>query len=93
MPMTAGDPMNGRMRTCAGACSPHWVGHPGSGTSRGARSAELLIGHPEDIGVEVEGAAERSPVKPGLPGCVERTTRAKGTSAFTFLAISGFGSS
>lgn len=41
------------------ACSPPWVGRQGSGTSRGARSAE----HPGHIEAEVGEAAERSPHK------------------------------
>lgn len=80
---------------------PPWVGRQGNGTSRGARSAELLIGHQGDMGAEVGEASECSPVKrdAGATGvCREDlvlstdTTRAKGTSTLTFLAISDFGS-
>lgn len=62
---------------------------------------ELLIGHQGDIGAEVGEASERSPVKrdAGATGvCREDvvlstdTTRAKGISTLTFLAISDFGS-
>lgn len=63
MPMTAGDRMNGRTRTCAGAwpaVSPGWT--PGKGNSRGARSVELLPGPSGDLGAEVGGTAEHSPV-------------------------------
>lgn len=75
-----------------------WEGRRGSGTSRGARSAEQLPGHPGDLGAEVE-AAERSPVSHRDRVCRDDavpsadTARAKGTSALTFLAISDFGSS
>lgn len=81
-----------------GACSAPWVGRHGSGTSRGARSAE----HPGDIEAEVGEAAERSPHKrdAGATGVCRNdtvlsadTTSAKGTSTLTFLAISDFGSS
>lgn len=88
------------MGGCARAPGPAalpWVGRQGSGTSRGAQSAELLIGHPGDTGSEAGEAAERSPVKRGARAtwvCRDDavlsayTTRAKETSALTFLAIS-----
>lgn len=63
MPMTAGDRMNGRMRTCAGACSPPGWDARETGLIAEPVVRSLLVGHPGDIGAEVEEAAERSPFK------------------------------
>lgn len=73
-------------------CVP-WVGRRGRGNSRGARSAEPLPGHPGYVGAEVGKQGNAALFFQRDLGVSTDSTRAKGTSDLTFLALSDFRSS